>query len=121
MAFIARMLDEEQFVLLQFEGILTISALVASRKALRLLLQDTPWRKILVDLQNVSNTVRTADIHEFVSSHYKEFPANIRIAMIVDPRDWNDSIFAEVISQNRGTKMRAFQNCDQAKEWLRAG
>jgi hypothetical protein len=121
LAFIIREMNEEQLVLLLFQGELTVSELVKSRKAIKLYLKEPPRWKVLVDLQNVSNALRTADIHEFVSSHHKTFTVSLRIALIVNPRDWNYAIFAENVANNNGIRMRAFKSSAQAKQWLAAG
>jgi hypothetical protein len=120
-AFIMKALEEENFVLLQFQGKLTVSELVKTRKAIKLFLKETPRRKVLVDLQNISNALSITDIHGFVSSHTKEHAVSMRIALIVDSRDLNDAIFAENVAYNHGIGMRAFNSSALAKEWLAMG
>jgi hypothetical protein len=117
-AFITMTLEEERCVLLHFQGKLTVSELVKSRKAIKLLLRETQVRNVLVDLQTVSNALHPAEIREFVSSHTKAYTVSMRIALIVAPRDWSDAIFAESVAQNQGIRMRIFKNSTLAKEWL---
>jgi hypothetical protein len=119
MSFIARKEDDKRYLLIEFEGDVTISELEESRAAIKNILQESrKFKEILVDMQKASLAVSTNDIHQFVSSLRDEFSPGCLIAVIVHPNDWATSLFAESVAYNRGIYMRVFQNNLHAYAWL---
>jgi hypothetical protein len=119
MSFIARKVDDKRYLLVDFEGDVTISELEESRAAIKNLLQESgKFKEILVDMQKASLAVSTNDIHQFVSAHRDVLPPGCLIAVIVHPNDWATALFAETVAYNRGIYMRVFQNNLHAYAWL---
>ena len=119
MPFVAENREDKRYVLLDFEGSVTMSELEQSRTALKAILHGTSgYKKVLVDMQKISHSVSTIDIHKFVSSHKNELPPGFLIAIIVHPKDWADAMFAENVAHNRGVFLRVFQNDLHARAWL---
>jgi hypothetical protein len=119
MSFVARKVDDKRYLLIDFEGDVTISELEESRAAIKDILQESgKLKEILVDMQKASLAVSINDIHQFVSSHRDELPPGCLIAVIVHPNDWATALFAETVAFNRGIYMRVFQNNLHAYAWL---
>jgi len=119
MSFVAEKVADRQYVLLAFEGTVTISELEQSRATVKDILRESiGYKKILVDMREVSFAVSTIDIHRFVSSHKDELPASCQMAVIVHPRDWETAIFAENVAHMRSVYMRAFRDDLHARHWL---
>ena len=119
MSFSTKKVGEKQYVLLTFEGDVTIMELEESRTAIKnILLESVEFKKILVDMQRASLAVSIIGIHKFVSSHRDELPPGCLIAVIVHPNDWANAFFAETVANNRGVCMKAFRNDLHAYAWL---
>jgi len=107
---------------LEFDGRVAISDLEQSRKVLKDILRGSDGtRSVLVDMRSASLEVSTIDVHQFVASHRDELPADLRIAVLVDSKDWSIAIFAENVAQNRSTSLRAFRDESHARAWLGMG
>jgi hypothetical protein len=119
MPFVAEKREDKRYVLLDFKGGVTISELELSRTALKAILHETNgYKKVLVDMQNISCSLSAIDIHNFVSAHKNELPLGFLIAVIVHPKNWDAAIFAENVAHNRGVFMRVFRDDLHARAWL---
>jgi hypothetical protein len=119
MSFVVKKEDEKRYVLLDFEGDVTISELEQSRAAIKNVFKESKvLKEILVDMQKASLAVSTTEIHQFVSSHRDELPPGCLIAVIVHPNDWATALFAETVAYNQGIYMRVFENELHAHAWL---
>jgi hypothetical protein len=119
MSFVAEKVDDKRYLLIEFEGDVTISELEESGAAIKGILQESgKLKEILVDMQKASLAVSTTEIHQFVSSHRDELPPGCLIAVIVHPNDWATALFAETVAYNRGIYMRVFQDNLHAYAWL---
>lgn len=119
MTFVLEKMEGRRCVRLEFDGRVTISDLEQSRTILKDILRESEGtRKVLVDMRKASLDVSTIDVHQFVSSHRNELPADLLIAVIVQPKDWAISIFAENVAHNRMTYMRVFRDDLHACAWL---
>src|SRR5512136_3403701 len=66
MSFVVKKEDEKRYVVLDFEGDVTVSELEQSRAAIQNVLQESKvLKEILVDLQKASLAVSTTEIHQF--------------------------------------------------------
>lgn len=119
MTYVLEQAEGGRCIRLEFDGRVAISDLEQSRKVLKDVLRGSDGtRSVLVDMRNASLEVSTIDVHQFVASHRNELPADLRIAVLVDSKDWSVAIFAENVAQNRSTSLRAFRDEPHARAWL---
>jgi len=119
MTYVLKQAEDGGCIRLEFDGRVAISDLEQSRKVLKDVLRGSDGtRSVLVDMRNASLEVSTIDVHQFVASHRNELPADLRIAVLVDSKDWSVAIFAENVAQNRSTSLRAFRDEPHARAWL---
>jgi len=119
MTYVLEQAEDGGCIRLEFDGRVAISDLEQSRKVLKDVLRGSDGtRSVLVDMRNASLEVSTIDVHQFVASHRNELPADLRIAVLVDSKDWSVAIFAENVAQNRSTSLRAFRDEPHARAWL---
>jgi len=119
MTYVLEQAEDGRCIRLEFDGRVAISDLEQSRKVLKDVLRGSDGtRSVLVDMRNASLEVSTIDVHQFVASHRNELPADLRIAVLVDSKDWSVAIFAENVAQNRSTSLRAFRDEPHARAWL---
>ncbi|HET6489120.1 MAG TPA: hypothetical protein VFG28_05105 [Syntrophales bacterium] len=119
MSFVVQKKDEKRYALLAFKGGVTISELEESRRALKdIALASNGYRKIIVDMQEASLAASTLDIHQFFASNKVEPPTACLIAVVVNPNNWADALFAENVARNHGICLRVFRNDFHARAWL---
>jgi hypothetical protein len=119
MTYVLEKAEDGRCIRIEFDGRVAISDLEQSRKVLKDVLRGSDGtRSVLVDMRNASLEVSTIDVHQFVASHRNELPADLRIAVLVDSKDWSIAIFAENVAQNRSTSLRAFRDEPRARAWL---
>ncbi len=119
MTYVLEQAEGGRCIRLEFDGRVAISDLEQSRKVLKDVLSGSNGtRNVLVDMRKASLEVSTIDVHQFVASHRDELPADLRIAVLVDLKDWSIAIFAENVAHNRSTTLRAFKNEPYARAWL---
>jgi hypothetical protein len=122
MTYVLEKAEDGRCIRIEFDGRVAISDLEQSRKVLKDVLRGSDGtRSVLVDMRNASLEVSTIDVHQFVASHRNELPADLRIAVLVDSKDWSIAIFAENVAQNRSTSLRAFRDEPRARAWLGMG
>jgi hypothetical protein len=119
MPFVAKMIDEKRYVLLDFDGRVSISEIEKSRMILKSTLHESNgYRKILVDMQKASLVVSVIDIQRFVSSYKDELPEGCMIAVVVPSAAWDTALLAEDAAFIHGVLLRVFRNHHQAYTWL---
>jgi hypothetical protein len=118
MSFSAKEIIADEYVLLQHEGTLTIEELYDGRIEAKGLLEKNRWKRLLVDLSRASLSLRLIELFNFTVSHSATFPEYLVIAVVGSQEDYRDAAFAEVVALNRGMRMKAFHDFDQAKKWL---
>lgn len=119
MPFVAKMIDEKRYVLLDFDGRVTISELEQSRTILESTLHESNgYKKTLVDLRKAALVISTVDIQRFVLSHKDGLPAGCMIAVVVHSAAWDTALFAEDTAYMHCVLLRVFRNHHQAYTWL---
>jgi hypothetical protein len=117
MPFETRKIEEDEFVLSRFDGLLTLAELEAGRRQIKEVLQQCRWEKVLVDLRGVQPAVSTLELLEFNKAHATELP-HTQIAVLIDHGLGGDGKFSENVAVSRGVNYRIFFDEDSAKKWL---
>ena len=121
-----RTFEFKHFIVLTARGILDLAA---SKAALRSLVSAPDFgacSEVLLDLRDVECEMSASNIHELAKHMTWHIPTlydDHRIAILVKPHRpgklaFNHPLFRELCSHSRGFNLCAFEDYDQAIDWL---
>jgi hypothetical protein len=112
---------ESDIIVVGHVGALTVQEIEASRRAVAEVAAERHITRILLDLSRATSGLTPAEIFELCVSQGFVLPPGVRVAVVyrLDQFPVEDARFAEDVSLNRGTTLRAFTDRDAAQQWLR--
>lgn len=79
---------------------------------------DSNCQKILVDESRMSDVLDKIGQYELVTRLAAIAPHDLKVAIVVNPNNYQETSFGTMVAENRGFKINAFTSMDDAHEWL---
>lgn len=117
MPFGEKAIHDGEYVLLRNEGQWTIQEYEEFTATTKRLLDERRWKRLLVDLRDITNRVSVTDIYFIVDSGKKVFP-QVRIGVVFPPGREEECRFADMVADNRRVELKSFTVYEQAVAWL---
>ncbi|MFZ5996822.1 MAG: hypothetical protein ACOYW7_04970 [Nitrospirota bacterium] len=109
---------EFNYVSLLFMGVLDMDEARACRDKLHEVLLAYSCTRVLVDTTKVTAKLSIVEEYELTKELRYELPSSVSIALIVPQEGVTDGGFIENVAVNRGVRLRAFTEKDEALAWL---
>ncbi len=119
MTYTIDIVEDGNYVSLEYSADVTINTLQTSREEVILALTSNNWNRILVDATRADPRQSVMEDFQFTSEHKSRLPAGVRIALLVRPDQMSEFRFTENVAQNRGVNLMVFEDEVQAINWLR--
>jgi anion-transporting ArsA/GET3 family ATPase len=111
-------LEQEQCVLLHFEGHASLHDANEALEHVGQLLDARGWKRLIVDATGVTSTLPTMDLYECASQSLRALPKGVRIALVIGPVHVTDGKFMEDVARNRSLPLTVFVDAFDARAWL---
>ena len=111
-------LEQEQCVLLHYEGQVSIQDANEALERAAQLLDARGWRRLIVDATKVTSRLPTMDLYQCASQFLRTLPTGVRIALVVGAAHVTDGKFMEDVARNRGLPLTMFVDVFDAWAWL---
>ena len=76
--------------------------------------------KILVDESRMTGVLDKIGQYELVRRLAMNAPHDLKIALVVNPDNYQDTSFGALVAENRGYHIRAFTDLSEARQWVEA-
>jgi hypothetical protein len=110
--------EKGKFVALACTGDMTLAELTAALRDIQLVLAESGWNRILVDVTAVQAGPDTAELFDFAKLFWRNYPQSGRIALVVR---WDQSTLSKVLEgmlRSVGVYLTVFVSEAMAKVWL---
>ena len=116
-------LGDIQTIKVVHEGKCDIAELEEVRRKASRLLQETGYKRLLIDATQAEFDVMVTEHNMFLMSHQDFFDTDLRIAAVIDPEVTHLLLqFApESFAKNIGLSFQVFSELAAAKKWLLEG
>jgi hypothetical protein len=113
---------ESENIVVRHTGKLTMQVLKSSRREATRLATATHLARFLYDVTGAVPSLETVDVFELCVSNGSVLPSDAAVAVVFRPDQFSveDVRFGEIVSLNRGTRLRTFTDHKAAEQWLSA-
>ena len=80
---------------------------------------ESNCQKILIDESQMTDVLDKIGQYELVTRLAAIAPHHLKVAIVVNPDNYQETSFGTMVAENRGFKISAFTSMDDAHQWLR--
>ena len=121
MPYFIKPVEEDQCVLLTYQGEVPPIEMVAVRYEANALLAAKHWNQMVVDVSALQTTPTAWELFKFASGLSSDLPRDARLALVVRPEQTKHAKLIERVARNDGISLFCFFSIEEATVWVKRG